>query len=99
MIVELDEMDPRLRPGMNTTVRVAVDRVADVVLIPARAVFEKKAARWPTSGSRTGWDERLVQIARRGQEQLVVRDGVRPGERVALKDPIPRDKSNDRSES
>ena len=36
-----------------------------------------------------GWDERLVQIARRGQEQLVVSDGVKPDERVALKDPIP----------
>jgi multidrug efflux pump subunit AcrA (membrane-fusion protein) len=90
MIVQVDQMDARLRPGMNTTVRVAVDRVADVVLIPARAVFEKAGrsvayVRRP----RGGWDERLVQIARRGQEQLVVREGVRPGERVALKDPIP----------
>jgi hypothetical protein len=30
-----------------------------------------------------------VKIARRGQEQLVVSDGVKPDERVALKDPIP----------
>jgi hypothetical protein len=30
-----------------------------------------------------------VQIARRGQEQHIVREGVEPGERVALKDPIP----------
>ena len=42
MIVQLDQIDARLRPGMNTTVRVAVDRVADAVLIPARAVFEKE---------------------------------------------------------
>ncbi len=90
MIVELDEMDPRLRPGMNTTVRVAVDRVADAVLIPSRAVFEKdgrSVAYVPRT--RGGWDERLVQIARRGQEQHIVRGGVEPGERVALKDPIP----------
>ena len=89
MIVELDQMDPRLRPGMNTTVRVAVDRVADVVLIPARAVFEKEGRSVAYVRTRTGWDERLVQIARRGQEQHVVREGVGPGERVALKDPIP----------
>jgi HlyD family secretion protein len=92
MIVELDEMDPRLRPGMNTTVRVAVDRVADVVLIPARAVFEKEGRSVAYVRTRTGWDERLVQIARRGQEQHVVREGVGPGERVALKDPIPQTK-------
>jgi HlyD family secretion protein len=90
MIVQVDQMDARLRPGMNTTVRVAVDRVADVVLIPARAVFEKagrSVAYVPRP--RGGWQERLVRIVRRGQEQLVVREGVQPGERVALKDPIP----------
>ncbi len=90
MIVQLDEMDARLRPGMNTTVRVAVDRVANVVLIPARAVFEKEGRSVAyVARTRGGWDERSVQIARRGQEQHVVREGVQPGERVALKDPIP----------
>ena len=90
MIVLLDEMDPRLRPGMNTSVRVAVDRVADAVLIPARAVFQKEGRSVAyVSRARGGWDERLVQIARRGQEQHILQDGVQPGERVALKDPIP----------
>jgi RND family efflux transporter MFP subunit len=90
LIVEIDQMDARLRPGMNTTVRVAVDRVADAVLIPARAIFEKDGRTVAyVQRPRGGWDERLVQIARRGQEQLVVREGVHAGERVALKDPIP----------
>ena len=90
MMVQIDQIDPRLRPGMNTTVRVAIDRVADAVLIPARAVFEKEGRSVAyVQRARGGWDERLVQIARRGQEQLVVREGVQPGERVALKDPIP----------
>jgi HlyD family secretion protein len=90
LIVQLDQADPRLRPGMNTTVRVAVDRVPDAILIPARAVFEKNGRSVAyVARPRGGWDERVVVIARRGQEQLVVRDGVTPDERVALKDPIP----------
>ena len=90
MIVVLDEMDSRLRPGMNTSVRVAVDRVADAVLIPARAVFEKDGRSVAyVARARGGWDERLVRIARRGQEQHILQDGVEPGERVALKDPMP----------
>src|SRR5918992_2960262 len=90
LIVLLDQMDPRLRPGMSTTVRVAVDRVADAVLIPARAVFEKEGRSLAyVPRTRGGWDERLVQIARRGQEQHIIREGVQAGERVALKDPIP----------
>ena len=89
MVVELEQIDARLRPGMNTSVRVAVDRVADVILIPARAVFEKEGRSVAYVQRSRGWDERLVQIERRGQEQLVVRAGVQPGDRVALKDPIP----------
>jgi HlyD family secretion protein len=90
LIVQIDQMDARLRPGMNTTVRVAVDRVADVILIPARAVFEKSGRSVAyVQRARGRWDERAVQISRRGHEQLIVSEGVRPGERVALKDPIP----------
>ena len=90
LIVQLDDTDKRLRPGMNTSVRVAVDRVADAVLIPVRAVFEKNGRSVAyVARAHGGWDERLVQIARRGQEQLVVSNGVKPDERVALKDPIP----------
>lgn len=90
LIVQLDETDPRLRPGMTTSVRVAVDRVADAVLIPVRAVFEKDGRSVAyVAKARGGWEERVVQIARRGQEQLVVSGGVRPDERVALKDPTP----------
>ena len=90
MVVQIDQIDPRLRPGMNTTVRVAVDRVADAILLPARALFEKQGRSVAyVQRSRGGWEERVVQIARRGQEQLVVREGVQPGERVALKDPVP----------
>jgi RND family efflux transporter MFP subunit len=90
MVVQIDEIDARLRPGMNTSVRVAVDRVADAVLIPARALFEKGGRSVAyVQRARGGWEERLVQVARRGQEQHIVREGVQPGERVALKDPIP----------
>jgi HlyD family secretion protein len=90
LIVQLDQTDPRLRPGMSTTVRVAVDRIPDAVLIPVRAVFEKEGRSVAyVARSRGGWEERPVKIAKRGQEQLVVSDGVRPDERVALKDPIP----------
>ena len=75
---------------MNATVRVAVDRVADAVLIPAGAVFEKNGRSMAyVVRSRGGWDERSVEFVRRGQEQLIVRAGVAPGDRVALKDPMP----------
>ena len=56
-------------------------------LIPRR-VF-RKPGRSSRTCSPARWMEEARAIARRGQEQLVVREGVQPGERVALKDPMP----------
>jgi multidrug efflux pump subunit AcrA (membrane-fusion protein) len=71
-------------------VRVAVDRVPEAVLIPVRAHFEKNGRSVAYVAQQRGaWEERIVKVARRGQEQLVVSEGVKPDERVALKDPIP----------
>ena len=75
---------------MNTSVRVAVDRVADAVLIPVRAGSKRTAAQWHTSPARAdGWTSASCRLPDADQEQLVVSDGVKPDERVALKDPIP----------
>ena len=90
LVVQLDQTDPRLRPGMNTTVRVAVDRVPNVVLIPVRAVFEKEGARSHTSRARVAaGTSASYRFRGAGRSSSSSRDGVKPDERVALKDPIP----------
>jgi len=82
---------------------VVAETADDVVVMYAARIQEEAVVddaftqpqhpyTWGLLGSLPRLDqnvERLVQIARRGQEQLVVREGVQPGERVALKDPIP----------
>ncbi len=85
--VQLDQVDPRVRPGMSATARVAVEKLPDRILIPAEATFQKfgKTVAYVLHGSR--FEERVIQIARRGEGQVVVAQGLKPGERVALKDP------------
>ena len=94
VVVRLDQVDPRLRPGMSATARVAVERVPNSILIPAEAVFQKggRAVAYvlASQGFRTRFEERMIEVARRGNGQLVVARGLRPGERVALKDPTTR---------
>jgi len=83
----LDQSDSRLRPGMSATARVAVERLANSVLIPAEASFQKfgQNVAYVLRGSK--FLERVIQVGRRGDGQLLVTSGLNPGERVALRDP------------
>ncbi len=85
--LQIDQVDPRLRPGMSSTARVAVERLANVIVIPAESSFVKsgKTVVYVLRGSK--FEEREVEIARRGNGQLVVAKGLKPGERVATRDP------------
>jgi HlyD family secretion protein len=86
LVVALARNDPRLRGGMSAAIRVAVDQVPDAILAPVRGIFEKsgRTVAYVLNGS--SFDERPIDVLRRGREQASVR-GVNPGDRIALQDP------------
>ena len=83
----LIDADPKIRPGMTAVARIATDRVPDVTLIPAEAVFQKDGAPIVYRLDGSGFVETKVQIARRGSEQSIVTSGVAPGDRIARRRP------------
>ena len=85
--MQLEQADSRVRPGMSATARVAVEKLPDCILIPTEATFQKfgKTVAYAQHGSR--FEERVIQISKRGEGQVVVVGGLKVGERVALKDP------------
>ena len=87
LTVTLDERDPRLRPGLTVTLRIAVDRLRDVVTVPVDAVFERNGEEivYVLVGGQPR--ERRISVDRRSDDRVVVRSGVSPGEQVALLDP------------
>ena len=85
--ISLATSDASLRPGMSATVRVVTDRVQRATLVPAASVFSKSGRTVVYVLTRGGFEERAIEVARRGSEQVAVARGVKPGERVALKDP------------
>jgi HlyD family secretion protein len=87
LTVTLEDRDPRLRPGVTVTLRVAIDRLADALTVPARAVFERGGEEvvYVVASGRT--ERRRVVVDRRNGERAVVRTGVKAGELVALADP------------
>jgi RND family efflux transporter MFP subunit len=87
LVVELENPDPRLRPGMTAGFRVEVERVHDALVVPAEAVFSKNGRTVAYVLSDGVYRERPLTLARRGIGQVMVSKGLKPGERIALKDP------------
>jgi HlyD family secretion protein len=85
--VAFDDRDDRVRPGMTATIRVAVDTLKDVVIVPSQAVFSFAGEDVVYVMGHGAPERRSIQIDRRNGDRAVIRSGVTAGERVALKDP------------
>lgn len=87
--LKVADKDPRLRPGMSATARIAVERVGGAVLAPAAAVFQKSGRPILYVLRGRTFEARPVEVARRGREQVAIASGAAPGDRVAIKQPEP----------
>lgn len=81
------ESDPRIRPGMTAVARIATDRVPNVTLIPAEAIFQKDGSPIVYRLSGTEFEERRIEVSRRGKEQAIVTDGLAKGDHIATRRP------------
>lgn len=85
--IRVTSTDSRIRPGMSASSRIILDRVPDSILVPNTAVFQKNGHAVVYVLRGTNFQERQVDISRRSLAEMMVRAGLKPGERVALKDP------------
>ena len=64
-----------------------VERVNNVLLVPVDALFNSGGQDVVYVLSRNGAERRPVVIERRNADHAVIKEGIAPGERVALEDP------------
>src|SRR5436309_5280699 len=85
--VALSNSDARLTPGMGALVRVAVDRVANGMVIPSSALFRKagRTVAYVRRGSK--FEETAVEVLRRSGDEALIGKVLQPGEHLAWKDP------------
>jgi len=87
MKISVDKPDDRLRPGMSATARVAVGRIENATLVPAGAVFSVDGQQVVYKLEGRVFTKTVIDVLRRGREQVAVRSGVAPGDKLALTDP------------
>jgi HlyD family secretion protein len=87
LLITVDQADERLKPGMTAQITVILDRVPNALAIPVQASFEKDGedTAYVWDGSR--FSERKIEIGLRTEDRILVAGGLKPGDRVALKDP------------
>ncbi len=98
--IEIDATDQDLRPGMTSSIRIITGRLQDVLSVPLQSVFEKDGRTIVYVMGARRWSEREVKVGRRGQDRIVILEGLDEGEMVCLRDPtIPLDEIGTESEA
>jgi HlyD family secretion protein len=85
--VALDEFDDRLRPGMTATIRIATETLTNMLIVPPQAVFSVGGTDVVYVIGRGAPERRAVTIERRNADRVAIKQGLEPGEKVALEDP------------
>jgi HlyD family secretion protein len=85
--VQVNESEPRLRPGMTARVEIQVEERAASLYVPLEAVFERDGRHVCYVVGLTGVSPREVTLGPSNQDFVVIEKGLARGERVALRDP------------
>lgn len=86
--VEVNESDARLRPGMTASVEIHVEEREGVLFVPIQAVFEREGRQIVYVRKLGRFSEREVVIGSVNRDLAEIEGGLRPGDRVALSDPL-----------
>ena len=82
-----NEIDNRLRPGMNGRLDVVVDRIPDAISVPAKAVFTRSGRPVVLVPDEKGLKPVDVAVVARNPDEVAVR-GIAAGTAVALIDDL-----------
>ena len=87
-VLALEKPDPSfMRPGQRVRAVVRLEEVESVVAIPRGALFERDGKRVVYRQDGGGFTPVEVKVGRNSISRIVVEEGLRPGDRIALRDP------------
>lgn len=87
LAIALDQIDARLKPGMSAQLTVIVNKIPNALTIPIQASFQKSGQTIAYVWAGSKFRERVIEVGRRSGDRLLVVNGLRPDDRVALADP------------
>ena len=84
---EDSQLDVLLRPGLLADVEIIVEKIPNAIHIPVQAVFEREGKPVVFVKHGNEFEERVVKPLKRSESTMVIAEGLKPGELLALSDP------------
>ncbi len=87
---ESTQFDVLLRPGLLADVEIIIEKVRNQLYVPMQAVFERegKPVVFVKKGSQ--WEPRVIKPLKRSESAMVISEGLKVDEVIALADPTAR---------
>ncbi|MGC8793233.1 MAG: efflux RND transporter periplasmic adaptor subunit, partial [Bryobacteraceae bacterium] len=79
-----------LRPGLLADVEIIVEKIPNAIYVPVQAVFEKDGKPVVYVKQGNVFEPRVIKPLKRSESVMVIAEGLKPGELVALSDPTAR---------
>jgi hypothetical protein len=92
------QFDVLLRPGLLADVQIIIDKVPNAVYVPNQAVFETEGKPVVYVKSGNAFEPRVITPLKRSESVLIIAEGVKPGEVIALADPTAAKSDKDKKE-
>ena len=85
-IVNIDDLpaDAGLKPGMTAEVKILVNLLDDVLMVPVQAVTARKDAHYSFVLRPRGFERRKVSLGENSETFVEITEGLEEGQRVAL---------------
>jgi multidrug efflux pump subunit AcrA (membrane-fusion protein) len=88
VVIQIANPDSMLKPGMTAQARIIINRITDVMYVPIGAVFEQQDGKPVVFKRRSSQKPVPVILGKRNDRFIIIAEGVRPGEELALAPPI-----------
>jgi len=86
MLIDIDEQDERLAPGMSASVQIVVDAADGALLLPLSSVFHQEDRTYVYRRSSSGFKAVDIEVGADNGLEIVVIDGVEEGDAVSVSD-------------
>jgi HlyD family secretion protein len=87
--VKIDAQDSRLKPGLTAAVDVIVERQEEAISVPMSAVVARGGEYLAFVAERGKVEPRKVVLGPSNDQHVIVKEGLREGERVLVAPPMP----------
>jgi multidrug efflux pump subunit AcrA (membrane-fusion protein) len=87
-VATIENLDPRLRPGMSVSVEIIVESRPGALVIPAKASFQIDGQPTVFVAQGSGFRPQPIEVLARNSNEIVISDVLEEGQIIALENPL-----------